>query len=164
MAQIRKHRDKWQVRIRRDGVVLTKTFTRKQDAERWARHIEVKAERRDLPPDIKQLAKITLAELVTRYRDEVTPCKKGAEMETVVLDAFLRHPICKKKLCDLTTTDLANIETSGYRTSSRTPSEGSSTRSRSCSTSRKRSGTSRLPSILYRHWRSRPVTISENGG
>ena len=107
MATIRKRRDKWQVRVRRDGAALTKTFTFKKDAEQWARHIEVKAERRDLPPDIGELAKITLADLVTRYRDEVTPGKKGVEMETIVLNAFLRHPVCKKKLSDLTTADLA---------------------------------------------------------
>jgi integrase len=107
MASIRKHRDKWQVRVRRDGVALTKTFTVKQDAVTWARQTEVKADRRELPPDIKQLAQLTLADLVTRYRDEVTPGKKGADMETTILDAFLRHPICKKRLCDLTTADFA---------------------------------------------------------
>lgn len=107
VATIRKHRDKWQARVRRGGVALTKTFTRRQDAEQWARHTEVKAERRDLPPDIKQLAQLTLANLVTRYRDEVTSRKKGGEMETVVLNAFLRHPICQKKLSDLTTADFA---------------------------------------------------------
>lgn len=107
MATIRKHRRKWQVRVRRDGVTLTRSFTHKRDADQWARHIEVRAERRDLPTDAKQLARITLADLVSRYCDEVTPCKKGAEMETVVLNAFLRHTICKKKLSELTTADFA---------------------------------------------------------
>jgi hypothetical protein len=40
MASIRKHRDKWQVRVRRDGVALTKTFTLKHDAEQWARQTD----------------------------------------------------------------------------------------------------------------------------
>jgi integrase len=107
MATIRRHRDKWQVRVRRDGVALTKTFTLKQDAEQWARHTEVKAERRELPPSVKLLAKLTLADLVTRYRDDITPRKKGAELETIVLNAFLRHPICSKRLSDLTVADFA---------------------------------------------------------
>jgi integrase len=107
MASIRKHRVKWQVRVRRDGVAVTKTFTAKQDAQTWARQTEAKAERRELPPDIKKLAQITLADLITRYRDEVTIRKKGAEMETTILNAFLRHPICTKRLCDLTTADFA---------------------------------------------------------
>src|SRR6476620_10040454 len=32
MATIRKHRRKWQVRVRRDGVTLTRSFTNKRDA------------------------------------------------------------------------------------------------------------------------------------
>jgi hypothetical protein len=39
--------------------------------------MEVKADRRALPPDPKQLERITLAELVIRYRDSITP-RKGA--------------------------------------------------------------------------------------
>jgi hypothetical protein len=39
MASVRKHRGRWQVRVRRHGVALTKTFTLKQDAEQWARNI-----------------------------------------------------------------------------------------------------------------------------
>ncbi|MET4217329.1 integrase [Bradyrhizobium sp. LB14.3] len=107
MATIRKRRGKWQVRVRRDGVALAKTFTIKQDAQTWARQTEAKAERRELPASIKKLAQITLADLIKRYRDEVTVRKKGAEMETTILNAFLRHPICKKRLCDLTTADFA---------------------------------------------------------
>ena len=105
VASIRRHRGKWQVRVRRDGVAVTRSFIVRRDAEQWARHIEAKAGCGDVPPDIRQLAKITLAELVTRYRDEVTTRKKGAEMETTVLNAFLRHPICGKRLSDLTASD-----------------------------------------------------------
>jgi integrase len=107
MASIRRHREKWQVRVRRDGVSVTKSFLVRRDAELWARHTELKADRGDLPPDIKQLARISLGELVVRYRNEVTPRKKSADMETIVLDAFLRHPICKKRLSDLSVADFA---------------------------------------------------------
>ena len=77
MASVRKHRGKWQVRVRRHDVAMTKTFTRKQDAEQWARNVEVKAERRDLPPDIKRLTDVSLGDLVRRYRDEVTPVRRA---------------------------------------------------------------------------------------
>lgn len=105
MAAIRKHRGRWQVRVRRDGVSATKTFTLKQDAKAWATQIEAKAERGELPPDIKKLAQTTLADLIRRYRDEVSPTKKGAKMETIVLNAFLRHAICNKRLSELTVAD-----------------------------------------------------------
>ncbi|EKS30923.1 tyrosine-type recombinase/integrase [Afipia felis] len=107
MASIRKHRGKWQVRVRRDGVAVSKSFLVKKDAELWARDTELKADRAELPPNIKQLARITLAELVIRYRDEVTPSKKTAASEIVVLNAFLRHDICKKRLSDLTVGDFS---------------------------------------------------------
>jgi hypothetical protein len=40
MANIRKHRDKWQVRIRRTGLrPLSKTFIQRKDALEWARQM-----------------------------------------------------------------------------------------------------------------------------
>ena len=107
MATIRKHRRKWQVRVRRDGVAVSKTFTLRKDADAWAREIEVKADRALLPPNSRILKQITLADLVSRYKDDVTPNKKGAANEVVVLDAFLRHPICQKRLSELTVGDFA---------------------------------------------------------
>ncbi len=91
MASIRKHRDKYQARIRRKGFApLAKTFTLLADAKEWARHQERLADRAELGPDRKQLERITLAELVQRYLNEVVPNKKGAEIERIVLEAFLR--------------------------------------------------------------------------
>jgi hypothetical protein len=78
MASIRKWRDKWQVQVRRKGCPhLSKSFINRKDAIAWARQMEVQADRRALPPDPKQLERITLAELVIRYRDSITP-RKGA--------------------------------------------------------------------------------------
>lgn len=72
MASIRYHRGKYQARVRRqDRRPLTKTFTLRKDALEWARLMEVKADRRDLPEDTKVLQTITLGDLVRRYRDEV---------------------------------------------------------------------------------------------
>ena len=104
MATIRKHRDKYQVQIRRKGSApLSKTFTLLSDAKEWARHQERLADRGELGPDRKELDRITLGDLVTRYKNEIVPTKKGAEIEDIILDAFLRHSICKKRLSELTT-------------------------------------------------------------
>lgn len=109
MSTIRKRGTKWQVQIRRKGFdPLTRSFTSKADAREWARHQEVLADRQDLPQNKKTLDALTLRDLVIRYRDEVTPTKRGAEIETVVLDAFLRETICSKRLSDLTQADFAN--------------------------------------------------------
>lgn len=108
MASIRKHRDKYQVRIRRSGFpTITKSFLKLADAKEWATFQERQADRGELGPNRKELERIVLSDLVKRYRDEVVVTKKGAEIETVVLNAFLRHPICKKRLSELTTADFA---------------------------------------------------------
>ena len=97
MASIRYHRGKYQARVRRQDMrPLTKTFTLRKDALEWARLMEVKADRRDLPEDTKVLQTITLGDLVRRYRDEVTVLKKGRETETEFLNAFLRYTICAR--------------------------------------------------------------------
>lgn len=94
--------------IRRKGIApLTRTFAFKADAMEWARNREVLADRHDLPPSAKALDAITLRDLVVRYRDEVVPAKRGAPVETIVLNAFLRDPVCSKRLSQLTTADFA---------------------------------------------------------
>lgn len=108
MASIRRHRDKFQVRIRRHGFpTLTKTFSTHADAKEWATLQERQADRGELGPDRKALEGITLASLVERYRDTVLPGKKGGAGETIMLNAFLRHSICKKTLANLSVTDFA---------------------------------------------------------
>lgn len=108
MASIRKRGDRWQAQVRRLGFPLrSKSFLTKRDAEVWVRQVELQVDRRELPPDRAILAKTKLADLVTRYRDEVTPRKKGTEQEKSVLDKFLRHAICQKPLSQLMGSDFA---------------------------------------------------------
>jgi integrase len=103
MATIRKRGDKYQVQVRRLGVgSVSKSFLVRKDAELWARQMEIRADRHELPTDRRILAQITLAELVRRYRDTVTVRKRGREVEQIVLNAFLLHPLCRRRLSDLT--------------------------------------------------------------
>ena len=73
MATIRKRTHKWQVLIRRQGLSISRSFLIRKDAQAWARHMEAQADRGTLPPDAKALDRVTLGELVVRYRDTVTP-------------------------------------------------------------------------------------------
>ncbi len=99
MATIRKRGAKWQVQIRRVGVrPISRSFHVHKDAEAWARQMEVQADRRDLPSDPKSLQRLTLGQLVERYRDTVSVRKRGYDVERIVLNAFLRHRICRKPL------------------------------------------------------------------
>lgn len=102
MATIRKRGLRYQVQIRRKGMPpLSRSFLTKRDAQLWARQSELQADRKELPKDPRQLERFTLRDLVIRYRDTVSPRKRGGDVEQIVLTAFLRHPICRTRLSDL---------------------------------------------------------------
>lgn len=108
MATIRKRNTKYQVQIRRIGQrSASRTFLSRKTAEEWARQMELRADRRDLPPDPKILESTILSQLVEQYRDKISPRKKTSENEQIVLNAFLRHPICRKSLSELGASDFA---------------------------------------------------------
>jgi integrase len=103
MATIRKRLDKWQVQVRRKGFkVESRSFLRRTDAEEWARHIEVEADRHGLPPDRKQLATTTLRDIIERYRDSIVSKKKAREVETIILNALLRQKFADTPLTAIT--------------------------------------------------------------
>lgn len=108
MATLRKRNGRWQVQVRRQGFpVQSRSFRSKADANEWARTIEQKHDRHELGPDRKALKLMSLADLVTRYRDEVVPKKKGSAVETILLNRFLRYSICQKTIYELSTADFA---------------------------------------------------------
>ncbi|TDI58495.1 MAG: hypothetical protein E2O93_02705 [Alphaproteobacteria bacterium] len=108
MASIRKRNGKWQVQVRRAGQpTLAKTFGFKSDADQWARQKEREADQGHLTNDRRCLRSHTLGELVVRYRDTVSVDKKGKDIEAIVLTAFLRHPICSRRLSELRTEHFA---------------------------------------------------------
>jgi integrase len=108
MPTIRKRGQRYQVQVRRLGQrPLSRSFHLLKDAQTWARQVELQADRHGLPPDPKALQQITLAELVGRYRDTITPRKRSSQGERAVLNAFLKHPICRFKISEITRADFA---------------------------------------------------------
>ncbi|MGY3694007.1 integrase [Bradyrhizobium sp. USDA 3240] len=92
MATLRFRNGKWQVQVRRRGYQSrTQSFLNKTDAQRWARHIESELDRTLIPNDVRALAKLTLADLLIRYRDSVTIKKRGHLPERKRIEAFLRQ-------------------------------------------------------------------------
>lgn len=109
MATIRKRGTKYHAQVRRKGArSITKSFRSMKDAKEWSRMIETRIDREELGPDRRSLRNTALAEIVKRYRDEVVPLKKSSDVETIILNAFLKHPICKRSLADLSTQDFAS--------------------------------------------------------
>lgn len=95
MASIRFRSNKWQARISRKGEQsLVKTFLTKEDAEKWARSIEVEWDKGTYC-NTHQAQKTTFGELIERYLREVTPTMRGANADTIRLKAILRKPIAQ---------------------------------------------------------------------
>jgi integrase len=108
MATIRKRGSFWQVQVRRQGhSSVSRSFHRKPDAATWARRIEADLERSDLPVDRRRL-RTTLSSLLARYRDEITPTKRGALQERYRIDQLLAHRIAGLPLEKLTPATIAN--------------------------------------------------------
>jgi integrase len=109
MATIRKRNGKYQAQVRRIGQPhISRTFLEHKDARQWARQIELAADRHDLPAtaDRKQMA-VTLGALVQRYKDAVVVHKRSGVTDCVVLTNFALHPICRKTVSELRTSDFA---------------------------------------------------------
>ncbi len=106
MASIRKRNGKYQAQVRRTGYkTLSRTFTHRKDAQEWANETELKADRRGMPENLKVLERMTLADMLIKYRDTVVVHKRGHKNETIIVNAFLRQSMCNKPLSDITSED-----------------------------------------------------------
>ena len=117
MATIRKRGDRYQVQIRRSGLKpLAKSFLKHSDALEWARHMEVKADRCDLPVSFTDIKNIKVKDILIRYRDTVCIKKKSYETEQYIIDAFLRTRIANLGLIQVTPADFYTYREKRLRT------------------------------------------------
>jgi integrase len=108
MATIRRLRGRWQAMVRRRGVApRAKSFDKRTDAERWARDLEAEADRSGWVADTRLAERTTLAELLTRYRDEVSPTKRSGQSEQARINGVIRRDIAHRTLAKLTSSDMA---------------------------------------------------------
>jgi integrase len=109
MASFRKRNGKWQVQVRRVGArPVSRTFSRKPDAEMWAREREHAIEVQGVVShDGRQ--KHTVLDVLSRYETAVLPHKRSGAVEGYVVRALMRHPLAGKLLRHLTTQDLAQF-------------------------------------------------------
>lgn len=105
MAQIRKRGARWQARIQRRGEPeISRSFLLRSDAERWARQVEIALDNGTYQ---QQTELPTLAELLERYRTDVTPRKKGARREVQRLDLWAKDPLAGKRANTIRAADVA---------------------------------------------------------
>jgi integrase len=91
MGTITKRGDlQWQAKVRRKGSPpQSRTFMYKEDAEKWVRAIERELETTGFV-DRREAEKNTLAEVLKRYKQDITPSKKSAAIEAIKIDVILR--------------------------------------------------------------------------
>jgi hypothetical protein len=105
MASIRERDGKYQVRVIRKGHrALSRTFTNRGDAVKWARATEVEIERGAIVSGAKCP---TLAEAIERYMAECTPRKKSARSERYLLQAWVRSDLGGYRLTQLRPAQIA---------------------------------------------------------
>lgn len=109
MATIRKINGKWQAQVRRKGYpAASRTFTRHNDALEWARHMDRRADRKDLDGITSAEAdNATVHDLIEKYLIEVMPAKPSQEVQTYILRRFQLHPIAKKRIQEITAQDFS---------------------------------------------------------
>lgn len=87
MASITKTAKGYRAQLYVSGDRDSQTFRTKREAEAWAtrRESELREDKRKQPGE-----KVTLRELLLRYRDEVTPHRRGRKWETTRINRFDR--------------------------------------------------------------------------
>jgi len=107
MATIEKRGQFWRVKIRRAGLpAQTRTFNSKTDAQQWARGVESEIDK-GIVVDRRVAQRLSLAEVLERYRREVTPTKRGSADENLRLKAMAQRPFARIRMSALTSSHLA---------------------------------------------------------
>lgn len=106
MASIEKHGDGYRAFVYVKGERDTKKFRTLREANAWAamRETEIRANASKLPKD-----KYTLRDLLEKYRDEVSPTKRGQTWEVVRINKFLRSALPVDKPLSECTSEVLGI-------------------------------------------------------
>ena len=110
MATYRRRGTSWQVQVRRLGhQPVSRSYKTKADAELWARGIESQIDRGDLPRNHRDLGSTRLADLLTRYRDTITPRKRSRHKEACRINRILKSSLAVLTLNRVTPATLAQF-------------------------------------------------------
>ena len=102
MASIRKRGDTWQARVSRQGFPPeTKTFPTRAEADRWSRIVEGSMDSRQFV-STREAESTTLGDLLRRYRESVTPSKRGAIEEAFRLKSLERSRMARLAVANVT--------------------------------------------------------------
>jgi hypothetical protein len=107
MATIEKRGQFWRVKIRRAGLLAqTRTFDNRTQAQQWARSVESEIDK-GIVVDRRTAQRLSLSEVLERYRRDVTPTKRGSADENLRLKAMAQRPFARIRMSALTSSHLA---------------------------------------------------------
>lgn len=103
MASIRERKGRWQARVTRHGFLPeTKSFETHEEAVKWARAIEAEIDK-GVFVSLKEAERTTLADVLLRYAEEVSPTKRNGGKDNIAKLKFLaRQRVAKLCLANLT--------------------------------------------------------------
>ncbi len=109
MATISNRNNKWQARVRRLGQpTITKTFLIKQDAEKWARSIEIDLDRGTYIN--KSIAEKTqFKDILQQYLINVIPNMRSSKDEAIRVRRLMKHPIAQYNMAELSPKHVADF-------------------------------------------------------
>lgn len=108
MGTIRQRGDKYQAIVKRQEFgTASKSFTTHKDALAWVRAKEAAMDRGE-PLRVEKPIVFTLAIGLARYRDTITPGKKGAKTEFYRIGKWLADPLAEKQIDTITAVDFAS--------------------------------------------------------
>ena len=97
----------WQAKVRRRGYPrISKTFSTRPKAERWARMMESEMDD-GVFVSRKEAESTTLEEAFERYKKEITSYKKGAKQEKNRINQWMKRPLAKLFLSNIRGQDIA---------------------------------------------------------
>ena len=94
--------------VRKKGTIpRCKSFDRRTDAVAWAAQLEAEANRAGMVGDASLPHRVTLGDVMLRYRDQRSPNKRGARSEQARLTAMARRSVAQCTLAKLTSSQIA---------------------------------------------------------
>jgi integrase len=108
MASIRARSNKWQARIIRKGhPTIAKTFLTRQDAEKWARSLEIEIDRGTYI-NKSYAEKTQFKEILQKYLNDVVPQMRSAETQAIRFRKLMKHPIAEVNMAQLSPKHMAD--------------------------------------------------------
>jgi integrase len=108
MASIRARSNKWQARIIRKGhPTIAKTFLTRQDAEKWARSIEIEIDRGTYI-NKSYAEKTQFKEILQKYLNDVAPNMRSADNQIIRVKKLMKHPIAEVNMAQLSPKHIAD--------------------------------------------------------